>query len=66
MKKDDLYSVKVKNDAALGNKMKCFSTKIQGSIVPYDMINTRNFITVMDFTGLIKIRGLASWDIIIL
>ena len=55
MKKDDLYSGKVKNGAALGNKMKCFSTKRQGSIVPYDMINTRNFITVMDFTGLIKI-----------
>ena len=42
--------------------MKKYATKIQGSIAPRALIKTGNFITVMDFTGLIQRQGLASWN----
>ena len=48
---------------ALGNMMNKYSTKIQGSIAPYALIKTRNFITVMGFPGSIQRQGLASWNI---
>ena len=40
-----------------------YSTKGRGYISPRDMINIRDFITVMGFTVIIQIRGISSWDI---
>ena len=52
-----------KEDIALENTMKNDATKRQGYIAPLAMIKTRNFITVMSFTGLIQRQGLSSWNI---
>ena len=41
---------------AVGNMMKKVATERQGSIDPRALIKTRNFITVMDFPGLIQRR----------
>ena len=47
----------------VGNMMKKVATERQGSIDPRALIKTRNFITVMDFPGLIQRRIIASWNI---
>ena len=47
----------------LGNMMKKYATKRQGSIDPSALMKTRNVITVMGFPCLLHIRGLASWNI---
>ena len=39
------------------------TTKIQGSIAPHEIMNTRYFIIFVGFPGLIQRQGLASWNI---
>ena len=48
-----------KYDTTVGNMMKKDSTKRQGYIDPHALINTRNFITVIVFPGLVQRLGLS-------
>ena len=50
----------LKEDTAIGIMMKKDATNRLGSIDPCSLINTRNFITVVVFTVLIKTHVLAS------
>ena len=51
-----------KKYTALGNTMPKYATKRRGSIAPSDLINTRNYITVMGFPGLIQRGRIDSWN----
>ena len=62
-RKTFLSKVGRKEDTALGNTVKQYATKIQGSIATHALIRTRSFIIIMGFPGLVHRQGFASWNI---
>ena len=61
-----LYKVGFTEDTSVGNMVKKDATKRQGSIAPYTLIRTINFIIVMGFPGLFQRKGLTYGNINIL
>ena len=58
--------VMVRRNTAVGNMVKKYATKRQGSITPHTLTKKIYFIIVMGFTEQIQSQGIASWNINIL
>ena len=58
IKKDKTYRGKAKLGYCCRKYDEKYATRIKGSSAPRALIKTRNFITVMDFPGLIQRQGI--------